>query len=243
MTIASPEDGATVQSPFTVGMEAEGLTIEPAGEARDGAGHFHLMVDTDCVAPGQVIPEDEGHLHYGDGATEAELNLSAGEHSLCLQAGDGAHTALGLTDEVTITVVGQGGAPPGTETEAAGEVWEGTYAGTFFAKGPGNCRNEFEGTFEIRVDPDGTATMEGTGTSQTFCAGQVSEPFTSDFVAVGERTSSGFSFEDATPYGPGQIPLLTIEVTGNEGTTQYEGPSGVGAGTATIDFEVECRSC
>lgn len=128
-------------------------------------------------------------------------------------------------------------------TYHTGEVWDGTYTGTFVFEGPGDCRNEFEGTFEIGVDAEGTATMEGTGTSQSFCAGQGVGTFTSDFVAVGERTSSGFRFEDATPYGPGLIPLFTIEVSGDEGTAHYEGPSGAAPGTATIDFEVECRSC
>jgi hypothetical protein len=87
-----------------VAMEADGFTVEQAGEVREGAGHFHLMVDSGCVATGQEIPEDGAHLHFGDGATQTELELPAGEHTLCLQAGDGNHIALALTDEVTITL-------------------------------------------------------------------------------------------------------------------------------------------
>jgi hypothetical protein len=102
------EDGAEVTSPVAVDFEAEGFTIEPAGDGAitEGAGHMHVMVDTGCVEVGQVIPSDEQHLHFGDGSTSAELELEPGEHTLCLQAGDGAHTALDLTDEITITVVG-----------------------------------------------------------------------------------------------------------------------------------------
>jgi hypothetical protein len=62
------------------------------------------MVDAPCVEPGTVIPNDAQHVHLGAGQTSTELPLPAGEHTLCLQAGDGAHTALDTTREVTFTV-------------------------------------------------------------------------------------------------------------------------------------------
>lgn len=99
-----PRDGATVSSPVTVKMQAEGITIEPAGTVREGAGHFHIMIDTPCVPSGQVIPQDDNHRHYGKAQTEATLELAPGQHTLCLQAADGAHNALPLTNEITITV-------------------------------------------------------------------------------------------------------------------------------------------
>lgn len=103
--IVSPADGDTVTSPVTVAMEATGIEIEPAGEVSDGAGHFHLMVDVGCVTPGEVIPGDtEGYNHFGKGQTETELELEPGEHTICLQVGDGVHTALDVTHEITITV-------------------------------------------------------------------------------------------------------------------------------------------
>lgn len=99
-----PQNGATVSSPVTVKMKAEGITIEPAGAVRPGAGHFHVMIDTPCAPPGQVIPADDTHKHYGKAQTEATLELAPGQHTLCLQAADGAHTALALTKTITITV-------------------------------------------------------------------------------------------------------------------------------------------
>ena len=62
------------------------------------------MVDTPCVTPGEVIPSDANHMHYGQGQTSTELELEAGEHTLCLQAGNGEHVALDLTDTISITV-------------------------------------------------------------------------------------------------------------------------------------------
>lgn len=101
-----PTDGASVTSPVQVTMAATNFTIEPAGDGtvKEGSGHFHIMIDSDCVAPGETIPSDDTHQHYGTGATEAELELAPGSHTLCLQAGDAAHTALDLTDTITIEV-------------------------------------------------------------------------------------------------------------------------------------------
>ena len=103
-----PADGAEVIGAVTVKMAATDFTIEPAGEVKPGAGHFHIMVDTDCITPGQVIPKDDKHMHYGMGQTETELTVTAGDHTLCLQAGDGAHTALDLTHKISIKVPNPG---------------------------------------------------------------------------------------------------------------------------------------
>ena len=102
-----PADGATAASPVKVVMAAENFTVEPAGDIHEGAGHLHIMVDTPCLPPGEVIPRDEQHLHYGDGSTEAAVELTPGTHTLCLQAADGAHIALagdGMTHTITVNV-------------------------------------------------------------------------------------------------------------------------------------------
>ncbi len=103
----SPADGASVSSPVHVTLGAENFTVEAAGEVKAGAGHLHIMVDTACVAPGAIIPKDAQHVHYGQGQLEADLDLTPGTHTLCLQAADGVHTALagdGLTQTIALTV-------------------------------------------------------------------------------------------------------------------------------------------
>jgi len=103
----SPADGATVSSPVHVTLSAENFTVEPAGEVKTNAGHLHIMVDTDCLAPGVIIPKDDQHLHYGQAQIEADLELTPGSHTLCLQAADGLHTALpgaGLSQTITVVV-------------------------------------------------------------------------------------------------------------------------------------------
>ena len=88
-------------------MAADGLMIEPSGEVKDGSGHFHILVNTDFIAPGQVIPKDDQHLHYGTGATETELTLEPGTYTLRLQFANGAHITLDgdqYRDEIQISV-------------------------------------------------------------------------------------------------------------------------------------------
>ena len=104
---AEPANGTTVGTTFNVVMAAEGILVEPAGEVKEGSGHFHILVNTDYVAPGQVIPADEQHLHYGTGATETELTLEPGTYTLRLQFADGAHVTLDgdqYRDEIQVTV-------------------------------------------------------------------------------------------------------------------------------------------
>ncbi|MBV7327091.1 DUF4399 domain-containing protein [Chloroflexi bacterium TSY] len=100
----TPKTGAVVTETFSVTMGSENFLIEPAGPPKEGAGHFHIMINAPCVTPGELIPNDAQHRHFGGGQTEATLTLTPGEHTLCLQVGNGVHTALDLTHIITITV-------------------------------------------------------------------------------------------------------------------------------------------
>lgn len=102
--IEAPADGATVAGAVTLTMSASGIAIEPAGEVRDDAGHFHVIADHGCVTTGDGITKDADHIHFGDGSTTGKIYLGPGKHTLCLQVGDGQHTALDITDTVEIDV-------------------------------------------------------------------------------------------------------------------------------------------
>ena len=242
VSITSPADGADVDSPFDVVMAAEGFTVEPAGGVRVGAGHFHLMVDTACVAPGDVIPDDATHLRLGDGSSETALALVAGEHTLCLQAGDGRHAALGLTHEITITV--RGGNPAGEVEDTVDlspgiEQWEGTYLGDVtWDCGAQQATGLIDGTFEIEVDEAGTATLTGVNFITGSCAGPEGQLGT-EITITGQRTADGFEF----PADIWQIsdPII-IQVTGASGTGGVTGPA-ASAISITLQFEVVCLSC
>lgn len=107
VNFTQPQNNATVSNPVQVKWAAQNFRVEPAGAVNTGAGHLHVMVDTPCVAAGQVIVNDDTHKHFGKAQMETELSLTPGKHTLCLQAADGAHVALsgaGMTQQISITV-------------------------------------------------------------------------------------------------------------------------------------------
>jgi hypothetical protein len=104
VSFTEPSDGDHVAGAVHVVMSATGITIEPAGEVHEGAGHFHVIADDGCVDPGAAVAKDLDHVHFGKGTSEGTIYLGPGEHELCLQPGNGEHVALDETDTVSITV-------------------------------------------------------------------------------------------------------------------------------------------
>jgi hypothetical protein len=106
----SPKEGAMVKSPvqFEFGSDMFTIAAVPAGEVtavRAGTGHFHLGVDTDCLPVGEVIPKANPWIHFGDGKSVIEMQLTPGPHKLAVQAGDDKHaTMTGLCETINITV-------------------------------------------------------------------------------------------------------------------------------------------
>ncbi|MFZ0256506.1 MAG: DUF4399 domain-containing protein [Gammaproteobacteria bacterium] len=89
-----PRDGQVIPGGnLWVRMGLRGAGVCPAGVARSGTGHHHLLLDTDLPPLDEPIPSDRNHLHYGGGETEARLEgLSPGKHTLQLLLGDQNHT-------------------------------------------------------------------------------------------------------------------------------------------------------
>ena len=107
VAITSPAAGATVKSPVTVTFSLEGMTLAPAGTSEPNTGHHHLLVDADVPALDQPIPKDANHLHYGQAQTEAQVELTPGQHTLQALLGDGNHVPHDppvMSDQITVTV-------------------------------------------------------------------------------------------------------------------------------------------
>lgn len=103
-----PTTNAIVPITFTVVMSATGVTIAPDTETREDTGHFHILIDSDFIPVGEVIPTDDLHLDYSDGSTSAVLSLTPGSHILRLQYANNQHKALGgdmFRDEIIVNVV------------------------------------------------------------------------------------------------------------------------------------------
>ena len=115
---AEPKDGATVGTLTKFVFKTDNYEISPvpkdAKEARPNVGHFHLGVDTDCLAPGTTIPKAEegakqgtagSWIHFGKGTDNIEMALNPGPHKMSVEVGDDLHRAVeGLCQTINITV-------------------------------------------------------------------------------------------------------------------------------------------
>ena len=107
----TPDDGATVSSDFDLQMEfgIENYEISPVPDEvetpRPDVGHFHVGIDTDCLPVGEIIPQGEGWVHFGDGSNVFALQVEAGSYQLSLQLGDDEHRTLeGLCESISVEI-------------------------------------------------------------------------------------------------------------------------------------------
>ncbi|MGY2047355.1 DUF4399 domain-containing protein [Methylobacterium sp. JK268] len=113
-------DGAVIPPKSVIHFGLHGMGIAPAGVPREHAGHHHLLIDADLPPLDQPIPNDFNHLHFGAGQTEAELDLTPGEHTLQLLLGDHKHVPHSppvLSERIRVVV--REGAPAGMAAAAA----------------------------------------------------------------------------------------------------------------------------
>ena len=106
-----PKNGATVTSPAHLKFGSEGIEIAavPPGDVtktRPGVGHYHVGIDQDCLAPAKTIVKGTpSWVHFGDGKSEIDMQLTPGKHKLALQIGDDLHNTMpGLCSTITVTV-------------------------------------------------------------------------------------------------------------------------------------------
>lgn len=120
----APADGSRIEGALVEGrialpvkMGAKGIAIKPAGPVEAGSGHHHVLIDSAPIAAGAIVPKDEQHLHFGQGQTEATLQLTPGEHTLTMQLADGIHRSYGEPLAATIKVTVVPAAPPADATK------------------------------------------------------------------------------------------------------------------------------
>ncbi len=112
--VTNLRDGMSVSSPLRVDFSIRGMGVIPAGKPHPKAGHHHMLVNTPLPAnPGDKIPFNDFHRHYGKGQTGTVIALPAGEHRLRLLFADHDHKPYFVfSPEIHITVKGPRGAPP-----------------------------------------------------------------------------------------------------------------------------------
>lgn len=106
-----PKNGAAVTSPVHMKFGAEGIEIAavPPGDVtttRPGVGHYHIGVGVSCLPPGKTIVKGTpSWVHFGDGKSEIDMQLTPGRHKLALQLGDDLHnTIAGTCQMITVSV-------------------------------------------------------------------------------------------------------------------------------------------
>jgi hypothetical protein len=106
-----PKNNATVTSPLHMKFGSQGIEIAavPAGDVktvRPGVAHYHVGIDQSCLPPGQTIVKGTpSWVHFGDGKSEFDTQLTPGKHKLALQLGDDLHNTLpGTCAVITVNV-------------------------------------------------------------------------------------------------------------------------------------------
>ncbi len=106
-----PKGGAMVTSPVHMKFGSSGTEISavPAGDvktARPGMTHYHVGVGVSCLPPGKnIVKGTPSWVHFGDGKSEIDMQLTPGRHRLALQLGDDLHdTVPGACQMITVNV-------------------------------------------------------------------------------------------------------------------------------------------
>ena len=118
--VSNLRDGHTVYSPFRIDFSIRGMGVIPAGKAHPKAGHHHLLVDTPLpINPGDKIPFNDFHRHYGKGQTSAVVSLPPGPHRVRLLFADHEHRPYFVfSPELRVTVRGPRAEPGPKVTRA-----------------------------------------------------------------------------------------------------------------------------
>ena len=102
------KNGAVIPPKSTIHFGLHGMGVAPAGSDKPNSGHHHLLIDTDLPPLNKPIPNDFNHLHFGAGQTEADIELTPGEHTLQLILGDKKHVPFNppvISEKIRVTVV------------------------------------------------------------------------------------------------------------------------------------------
>ena len=105
----APEDGQeiSVDVPVVFEFGTENFEIgavpEPVEQVRGGVGHYHLGVDAECLPAGEIIPQADPWIHFGDGSNTIEMSLEPGDHRFSVQMADDEHRTIeGLCETITV---------------------------------------------------------------------------------------------------------------------------------------------
>lgn len=101
----SPHEGDHLPVTFALDFGVERFTLEPAdGSNATDRGHLHVIIDDDCLEPGEKMTPDFHHVELDGGQKEVLVELPRGEHDFCAQLASGNHLALDATARIHVTI-------------------------------------------------------------------------------------------------------------------------------------------
>jgi len=109
LSIASPKDGEEIKGNVaSLQLSTDYIKIVKAdGDTSGKSGHFHVFVDKDPVAAGEVIPNEKGAIFHSAANPVLVPGLAIGDHTLTVVLGDGAHKRIGTVEaKVKVKVTG-----------------------------------------------------------------------------------------------------------------------------------------
>ena len=226
LTISSPENGASIKGNVVdLEIKVTGINIVKAdGDTSGKSGHFHVFIDRDPVAVGEVIPKEAGIVHSADNPIRI-TGLTKGEHEFTVVVGDGAHKRIALPDDAepaaTVEVDVEG---PSVDASAPAELAAGqeltievkvdgvTLVGADADQGPAGTT----GHLHVLVDPAAAPAADGkaiakdernihtTSTSIKIPAALLTPGEHTIWVVLGDKTH--------VPFGPLVADKITVTV-------------------------------
>ena len=104
----APGDGDEISVDIGINFEfgVENFEVSPVPEEvetpREGMGHYHLGVNTDCLPAGEIIEQGTpSWVHFGDGSNTYHHLDEPGRHIFALQMADDEHRTI---DEMCETI-------------------------------------------------------------------------------------------------------------------------------------------
>ncbi len=124
-------EGQGLPEHATVYFGLQGMGVAPASVTSPNTGHHHLLIDADPPDPQATLPTDDHHLNFPDGATQTELSLPPGRHTLQLVFTDRQDRMFDppvMSERVTVKVHGGDGEARGGSSAHTGGSARGTSA-------------------------------------------------------------------------------------------------------------------
>lgn len=104
VAIIRPGHQESVRRTFEVSISTENYDLTPAGVVRYDEGHWVILVDQPCAAPGDLLGDDHSLIHVDGGSDSTEITLAPGPHQLCVQLADGFSVAVNVVDRIEVFV-------------------------------------------------------------------------------------------------------------------------------------------